>query len=259
MVDNDQIISDEYTVHDDEPHDENQEDRVIRGEPEYFTTGQVAEQIGEPDSTIRFWCDEFDEFLKIEKTGSSGRRRQFTRIDIKRIEYIRYLLKEENLSIRQVKEFLSTPEAEKMLPIAKEKEQIMIEALANAVSSLVEDVFDRKLAQIEEMLLHSAEVQAKAQEKFKAEIINEVTKTVTKELRTGQEGIKNTVSQTVREENREYIKQVMETKHAVRKHLDEAERASLERDKKLIEEMRKRLEKKPEEQPKGFFSRLFGK
>ena len=50
----------------------------------------------------------------------------------------------------------------------------------------------------------------------------------------------------------------METKHAVRKYLDEAERASLERDKKLIEEMRKRLEKKPEEQPKGFFSRLFG-
>ena len=108
------------------------------------------------------------------------------------------------------------------------------------------------------MLLHSAEVQAR-RKKFKAEIISEVTKTVTKELRTGQEGIKNTVSQTVREENREYIKQVMETKHAVRKYLDEAERASLERDKKLIEEMRKRLEKKPEEQPKGFFSRLFGK
>ena len=37
-------------------------DRIIRGKPLFYTTGQVAEQIGEPDSTIRYWCDEFDEF-----------------------------------------------------------------------------------------------------------------------------------------------------------------------------------------------------
>ena len=45
-------------------NENNENDRIIRGEPLYYTTGQVAEMLGEPDSTIRFWCDEFDEFLK---------------------------------------------------------------------------------------------------------------------------------------------------------------------------------------------------
>lgn len=110
----------------------------INGEPKYYTTGQVAKILGENESTIRFWCDEFDHFLNIRR---SGRNRQFTATDIKKLEYIRYLLRQENFTIKQVKEFLSTKEAALMQPIHKEREQFIINALSQVIVSEIAQRF----------------------------------------------------------------------------------------------------------------------
>jgi len=259
-------------------------DRIIRGEPLYYTTGQVAEMLGESDSTIRFWCNEFDEFLKIEKTGPSGKRRQFTSTDIKKLEYIKYLLKEENLSIKQVKEFLSSPEAEKMQPITKEKQKILIEALANAIASQIEESIEKrmdklindKLNYIENILIESAKVYAKNQEnfiksllesqnKFKEDLLKETAKTtaktIAKQLLYEQEKMTEELTKVVRAESQKYIDELAETKKAFQEHLSEREKALLERDKEIIEEIRKRMEERKiaEEKPRGFFSRIFGR
>lgn len=102
----------------------------IAGEPKYYSTGQVANMLNENESTIRFWCNEFEQFLKIER---SGRNRQFTATDIKKLKYIQYLLREENFTIKQVKEFLSSKEAELMKPISKEREKLIIQALSQII------------------------------------------------------------------------------------------------------------------------------
>lgn len=263
LTGNDKNINEKVDIDSDFEGEEYQNDRVIRGEPLYYTTGQVAEKIGEPDSTIRYWCDEFDEFLKIKKTGPTGTRRQFTKIDIKRIEYIKYLLKDENLSIKQVKEFLSTPEAEKMLPVAKEKEQIMIEAFANTISSLVEKAIDEKIKQIEDMFVLAGKAYKESQEKFKEEIMKEVSATLSEELNDGHEKIKNEVIDIIQKENRKYIKCIEDKDETFRKYLNDRDKALLERDRELIEEYRKRMDEQIEEmkrqKQKGILSRIFGK
>lgn len=239
------------------------EDRLIRGKPKYYTTGQVAEIIGEPDSTIRYWCDEFDEFLQIEKTGKSGRRRQFTSTDIKKIEYIRYLLKEENLSIKQVKEFLSSPEAEKMLPIAKEKEQLMIEALSNAVASQVKEEVEKMLKEAEDNLIESAKMYMKAQEDFVNRIL-QIQKDSANVLRANMQAERERTTQDLTElfnkERMDNAEQIMEMKTIITKHLEDREKSFSEVKNELIEqvnELKATIEKLEKEKSKGFFARFF--
>jgi DNA-binding transcriptional MerR regulator len=121
-------------------------DRHINGEPIYYTTSQVAERLNENPSTIRYWCDEFEPYLKIRK---SGRNRMYTKLDIKKLEYIRELLKVQNLTIRQVKEYLSTPEAMVMQPVSLEKDHVFLAALGKIVSNEL----DRRFAMMQENLM----------------------------------------------------------------------------------------------------------
>lgn len=221
----------------DEIREDDYSERVIYGEPLYYTTGHVAKEIDEPDSTVRYWCDEFDEVLNIEKTGASGKRRQFTKLDIKRLEYIKYLLKDENLTIRQAKEFLSSPEGDKMLPITKAKEQIMIEALANSVSSMVEKIVERKLSEIENSLVETAMIQAEKLNSLKEDIINEVKR----EASESEERTRSRISKS---------------EEKILKRLDEESEAIIARDRAVMEEMRKKLEDKSKRK-QGFFAKLF--
>jgi len=144
----------EYEQHEVEQEETNDEIMIeIAGEPKYYTTGQVAKILAENESTIRFWCDEFEQFLKIAR---SGRNRQFTALDIKKLEYIQYLLRQENFTIKQVKEFLSTKEAELMKPVSKERDQVIINALSQVIFSEIENRFqsleDHVVARIKEEL-----------------------------------------------------------------------------------------------------------
>lgn len=213
--------------------------KVINGKPKYYTTGQVAEQLGENDSTIRFWCDEFDDFLHIEK---SGRNRTFKDSDIKKIEYIKYLLKSEGLSIRQVKEYLSTPEAELMQPIMKEKEQLMIKAISQIVSAQV----DAKFAQMEDKLLELVKLQGEAS--------RELHQQLKSELSQENQLIKDEISK----KTQEAAKMIIDSVGVIDKRLADSEEAITQRDDKIVK-MIEDFRARSNEKPKGFLSKLFNK
>ena len=119
---------------------------VVENEPSYYTTKYVAEQLEENDSTIRFWCDEFEDYLKIKR---SGRNRMFTDKDIKKLQNVKCLLKSEKLSIRQAKEFLLTGNSIAMKPAIEQNDPLVVQAICEIIISQ----FDSRFKNIQDNIL----------------------------------------------------------------------------------------------------------
>jgi DNA-binding transcriptional MerR regulator len=66
----------------------------------YFPIGEVAEILGVPVSTVRFWENEFD-ILKPRKNKKGNRL--FTQQDLKNLKTIHFLLREKGMTIAGVK------------------------------------------------------------------------------------------------------------------------------------------------------------
>lgn len=112
----------------------------------YLSTYDVARRLQIGDSCIRFWCDEFDDFLKIRR---SGRNRQFTENDIEKLKFIKYLLKDKKLTIRLAREYLSTDDGRNMKPLEKTTEKILYSFLTDMNDKL------KIIASIQNYSMHS--------------------------------------------------------------------------------------------------------
>lgn len=66
---------------------------------------EVVAQTGIPAATIRYYDQQFEEYLGI--TRGAGRRRMFDPGSLRRLTELRRLLKDEGLSIRQARKLLS--------------------------------------------------------------------------------------------------------------------------------------------------------
>jgi len=73
-----------------------------------FTIGEASNKTGLPESTIRFYDREFTEYLSIKR--GENNQRLFTEENLTDLEYIRFLIKRENLSIDEVGQRLSREE-----------------------------------------------------------------------------------------------------------------------------------------------------
>ncbi|NLA58531.1 MAG: MerR family transcriptional regulator [Firmicutes bacterium] len=69
------------------------------------TLSETAAEVGVEPSTIKYWCEEFSNFIRPARTP--GGHRRFSDKDIQDLRYIRQLLHFQNLSIKQVKEMLN--------------------------------------------------------------------------------------------------------------------------------------------------------
>lgn len=71
----------------------------------YYRIRDVAEMLGVPPSTLRFWEKEFPEYAP---RRSSGNTRYYTPADIEKFRMIHYLLKGEGLRIEAARERLAS-------------------------------------------------------------------------------------------------------------------------------------------------------
>ncbi len=65
---------------------------------------EVVQKTGLPASTIRYYDQQFSEFLDVKR--GAGRRRMFTPQAVERLLAVQRMLKEEGLSLRQVRQAL---------------------------------------------------------------------------------------------------------------------------------------------------------
>jgi len=64
----------------------------------YYKIGEVAQILGESTSLVRFWSDYFPQFRKVSRTENK-RNRQFTPDDVRLLQKIHHLVKEQGLTL----------------------------------------------------------------------------------------------------------------------------------------------------------------
>ena len=73
------------------------------------TLSQAALDVGVEPSTIKYWCEEFSNFIRPARTP--GGHRRFSDGDIHDLCYLRQLLHKQNFSIKQAKDYLNQTES----------------------------------------------------------------------------------------------------------------------------------------------------
>lgn len=136
-IDDEKIIDAEFK--------ENSDVEYIRGKPIYFTTSDVAHELSENESTIRFWCESFKSYLQLER---KGRNRRFKNKNIEQLKFIQGLIRESNFSIKQVQEFLTKQETG--VSIIEDNSQSDIQILVSTMSNLFEDRMGVVINEIQE-------------------------------------------------------------------------------------------------------------
>lgn len=108
----------------------------------------VVEATGIPAATIRYYDQQFEEFLQVRR--GAGRRRMFSPGAVKRLLEVRRLLKEEGLSLRQARKALSGDGAG-------------LEPGAGGVAALQAEVAEltRQVAALEEQVTRLREIQSR--------------------------------------------------------------------------------------------------
>ena len=123
-------------------------------EKKYYSIREVAEKIGEPQSTLRFWEKE----INILNPGkSAGGTRRYVQKDIDLLQQIKFLIEEQHLTLDGVNERLSKHrnEDEKRMKIIQTLKSVRKELMAirkelNQHEALVSElIIDENLKKIE--------------------------------------------------------------------------------------------------------------
>lgn len=108
---------------------ENSKDKIIRGRALYFSTGQVADMLDIPESTVRYYSSVFDDILNIE---FSNKRRRYKEEDIDKLRFIKSLI-DDGMTLKQVKEYCDQVEFNNGEVVIKEDNPLSIQAVAKAL------------------------------------------------------------------------------------------------------------------------------
>ncbi|APH20823.1 TPA: helix-turn-helix domain-containing protein [Clostridium botulinum] len=235
----DKVIDAEFFDIDDEIENKDSKTKVIRGEPLFHTTSQVAEMVGVPKSTITYWSRVFRDLLDVEN-------KRYRKIDIEKLKFIKKLTKEDGLTLKQVSEYCSTKGFD-----INEIEQSVVDssnplAIQTIMSALSVEI-DKKLNSFSDELLN------KIDEKQKSGIL------IQQEM---NDKLHETIALTVDEIVSEKLdKSVSEFKC----YVDEKERQATKKDTEMLdmlknnmEERKKQQEELEAEKKKSFWGRLFG-
>lgn len=229
-------------------------EKQINGKPLYYSTKQVAEILQEPTSRIRYWCDCFDVFLNIQR---SGQNRQFTEQDIEKLKYIRKLLKKDGLTINQVKEYCSEKDVTMLQEQVKSQDPIALQALATAIMTEMET----RIQLIQKKIIEDITIEVTKN------ISEKITQSISAELNIQKQYLDNTkkdmkdyISVTVEDKfnkNIDHLKtHINVTTQDLCKQMKDDDINLVNNLKKHMEERRQQIE---DQNKKGFFSKLFKK
>lgn len=77
----------------------------------YYKVGEVATILGENPSLVRFWADTFSKFIKPSRTENKNNR-QFTPADVRILQKIHFLVKEQGMTLEGARKRLENDHGE---------------------------------------------------------------------------------------------------------------------------------------------------
>jgi DNA-binding transcriptional MerR regulator len=124
-------------------------------EKEYFSISRVEKIVGLPSSTLRYYEKEFSFYLHIQK--SAGGHRRYSKDQIQKFLYLKKMIHEQGLTIKEVKNRVLDDEDPKRMRqeidlLLKVTSELTEENLK--ISKSIEELAHR-LTNIEQKILHS--------------------------------------------------------------------------------------------------------
>ncbi|NFV48065.1 MerR family transcriptional regulator [Clostridium botulinum] len=216
-----------------------------------YTTSEVAEILNENESTIRYWCDCFSDYIHIER---EGRNRKFTKSNIDDLAFTKELLKKERLTIKQAQKrwehiktqpsqntkIISTKETTSQENVLNEQALLKLEEIKK---QFLNDISTQINNTISQQLSTALNAHSEALEQTKVELKDYISATIEDKLEANTSNLKAHIDATTENTNKQ-IRQIYDKDVELANHL-----------KKQMEKRRQQNEE--QNNKKGFFGKLF--
>ena len=235
----------------------------VKLKPIFYSQKQLAEELGETYSTIRYWSEKFDDYLEIDLKSW---KKEFSERDFRVIKDIQAMLREQKLTIKQVQDWLR-----ENIGSYDSLQYTSSENIDNNSFSINKVIDNRINERLEDF---------KAE--FKDELITEVTSAIENKLvdilkvhfvhtedtiKSVNDNMSNKIAEVQKEVAATIEESIEKSSKEINKTLDQIKKASAEKDLEISNQIREALEKKNKEieevaaanKNKGFFARVFGK
>ncbi|WP_039230875.1 MerR family transcriptional regulator [Clostridium haemolyticum] len=216
-----------------------------------YTTSEVAEILNENESTIRYWCDCFSDYIHIER---EGRNRKFTKSNIDDLAFTKELLKKERFTIKQ---------AQKRWEHIKTQPSQNTKIISTTETTSQENVLN------EQALLKLEEIKKQFLNDISTQINNTISQQLSTALNAHNEGLEQT-----KVELKDYISATIEDKleaniSNLKAHIDATTENTnkqihqiYDKDVELVNDLKKHMEERKQQNEeqnnkKGFFGKLF--
>lgn len=254
MNDNNYIDADFSNIDDNE-------NKIINGEPKYFSISEVAKEIKEPASTIRFWCIKFKDILYIKRSGT---HRKFTQHNINQLLTIKKLLREKHYSVEQVIEFSNKPNIDEISTDIEQNDPVTLQIFSTIIANEVE----RQLSAYKDTTISTLknEFIDVIIPKLQSVMVSTVNDTLSEKLNMIDNTIEkqNELQIQNKEDLKKYINEAVNNNlKEIKLTLDDKEANSDKKDLELTELLKKILQERTEEyeksKKKSLFARIFHK
>lgn len=205
-------------------------DENINGRPLYYTCKQVAQIIGENESTVRYWAKVFEPILKIEVSNMT---KKYTKTNIENLLFIKKLLKEDGMTVKQTLEYCSSKGFNTEEGLIDVGNPLAIKTFIEAMTVEIDKKFD---------LMQSNII------KQQQEMIENLTQTITDNNIKVSENLCKTVDEVVSDKMDGYFNS-LQSELAITKEIDEKAERLIEMMTNGDYQIRK----------KGIFSKFFSK
>jgi len=214
--------------------EEKLENMNINKEPLYYTRVQVAKILDEKESTISYWGKEFQPLLNIKIINMT---KKYTKTNIENLMFIQKLLRQDHLTIEQVKSYCSEKGFNSEEGLVDGSNPLAVQTFISAMT--VE--FDKKVTEMQNGII-----------KQQQEMIENLQQIII----ANNEELKKEISLTVDEALTEKMN---EFKEEYTKEMQENNRLSQMSYDLLAKQEQRKMESEEQLQPKSLFSKLFHK
>lgn len=218
-----------------------------RGDILYYSISQVANLLGQEDSSIRYYTNVFDNILKIE---ISNKELRYTNNDIDKLEFL-INLKNKGMTIKEIQKYCEELplDIEELVEI-KQKDSLPVEEVItrivesesrqiNALKEHLDDKIEKSLEMsVQKIINVIQEEQHKQLTLFKDEILTEVKEYIEEKL--AEEYKTNTdLYNDIFTKLDNLISEKSPSEYDIKLQLDQFNKMSISRDKDLINEIKR--------------------
>ena len=218
------------------------ENKDINKKPLYYNCMQVAQIVDEPDSTIRYWSKVFQPLLQIK---TSNNVRKYTKTNIENLLFIKKLLKEDGLTVKQAMEYCSKKGFDNETGLIDTSNPLVIQTFISAMTTQM----DKKIEHMQNQIIEKQQ-----------QMINNLNNMLIEREENLKENIIVTVDEVISEKMNEFNNTLDNKFESIQKEIAITKDMNEKID-SMRESMKQRKEEseKENQEKKSFWSRLLNK